>query len=113
MIFQVNHKKEKRGNLNLLRIKKLIDLMKKENKIIKDFHGILDFYNLIRGIAIELKSGDSTNNENISKIIQNIEINFWGIDIDLQIVLEDIKYIIEFIKNILEDYENSEENKKF
>ena len=28
--------------------------MKKENKIRKDFHGNRDFYNLIKGIAIEL-----------------------------------------------------------
>ena len=97
-------------------LKEFIDLMKKENKIIKDFHGIRDFYNLIRGIVLELKSGDLTNEEKVSIIIKYIERNFGGIeyeiDIDLQLVLEDTKKNIELIKNILEDYEFYEENKK-
>ena len=75
-------------------LKEIIDLMNKENKIIKDFHGISDFYILIRGISLELKSGDLTEKEKVSIIIKYIEKNFEGIeyeiDIDLQLVLRKI-----------------------
>ena len=47
--------RENRVFESIKRSKKFIDLMKKENKIIIDFHGNRDFYSLIRGIAIELK----------------------------------------------------------
>ena len=59
-------------------IKGFTDLMKKENKIVKDFHGIRDLCNLIRGIAIELKSGNFTDNEKVLIIIEYIERNFGG-----------------------------------
>ena len=47
--------RENRVFESMKRSKKFIYLMKKENKIIIDFHGNRDFYSLIRGIAIELK----------------------------------------------------------
>ena len=47
--------RENRVFESIKRSKKFIYLMKKENKIIIDFHGNRDFYSLIRGIAIELK----------------------------------------------------------
>ena len=90
--------------------------MEKENKIIIDFHRSHDFYNLIRGIALELKTGDYTDKEKVSIIIKYIERNFGGIeyeiDIDLQLVLKETKKDIELIKNILEDYELYEEDKE-
>ena len=92
-----------------------IDIKKKEKKIKIDFHGNRDFYNLIKGIAIELKSGDITDDDKVSIVIKYIERNFGGIeyeiDIDLDSPLEDTKNDIELIKNILADY-NYEENKK-
>ena len=82
-------------------LKSFIDLMKKENKIIKGFHGIWNFYNLIRGIEIELKSENSTGNEKVSIIIEYIEKNFRGIEyeiaIDLKIELEDPRPKINLI----------------
>ena len=96
--------------------KEFINLLKKENKIRKDFHGNRDFYNLIRGIANKLKSGDATDYEKVSIIIQYIERNFGGIDyeieIDLKLKLEDKKKEIELIKDILKDYELYDEDKK-
>ena len=109
-----NNPIEKRQFEFIKGLKEFTDLMKKENKIRKDFHGIRDFYNLIRGIAIELKSGDLTDNEKVAIIIKYIERNFGGIeyeiDIDFNLVLEDTKEIIELIINILEDYDFCEEN---
>ena len=88
--------------------KEFIDLMEKENKIRKDFHGIRDFYNIIKRIAIELKSGDYSEKEKVEIIIKSIERNFGGIeyeiDIDLKLVFEDTKKKFELIKNILEEY---------
>jgi len=108
--------REKRQFEFIKGLKEYTDLMKKENKIRKDFHGNRDFYNLIRGIAAELKSGDSTDNEKVTIIIKYIERNFGGIeyeiDINLKLVLEDTKKNIELIKNILDDYDSYEENKK-
>ena len=47
------------------------ELMKKENKIKKDFHGNRDFYHLIKGTANDLgKSGDTSDNEKAIIIIK-------------------------------------------
>ena len=63
--------------------------MKKEKKIRKDFHGNRDFYNIIRGIAIQLKSGNIIDKDKVPIIIKYIERNFGGInyevDIDFQL----------------------------
>ena len=108
--------REKRQFEDIKGLKEFTDLLKKENNIRKDFHGNRDFYNLIRGIAIELKSGDSTDNEKVSIIIKYIERNFGGIeyeiDIDFNLTLEDTKKNIELIEKIIKDYEYDEENEK-
>ena len=45
-------------------IKEFKNLYKKDNRIRKDFHGIRDFYNLIKGIAIEFgRLGNYSNNK--------------------------------------------------
>ena len=91
-------------------------MLKKDEKVRKDFHGNHDFYNLIRGIAIDLKSGEFTDNEKVAIIIKYIERNFGGIeyqiDLDLKLVLDDIRGDIKLIKNILKYFELYEENKK-
>ena len=84
-------------------------LLLKEHKIQKDFHGNRDFYNLIRGIANDLeKLGDSSDKEKIEKIIKYIERNFGGIkyniDIDYKLKFGDMENQIIKIENILSDY---------
>ena len=112
-----NKKIEKRQFEFIKELKEFKDLLKKENKIRKDFHGNRDFYNLIRGIAIELgRLGDSNDNDKVSIITKYIERNFGGIDyeidMDLNLILDDIRERIKLIKSILEDYESYNENKK-
>ena len=108
--------REKRQFGEIKRLKDFTDLLKKDEKVRKDFHGNNDFYNLIRGIAIDLKSGEFTDNEKVAIIIKNIERNFGGIeyelDLDLKLVLDDIEKDIKLIKTILQDYELYEKNKK-
>ena len=68
-------------NLNGLNKKKEFkDLFKKEKRIRRDFHGIIDFYNLIKGIAIEFErlENDSDENDKLSIIEKYIERNFGG-----------------------------------
>jgi len=108
---------EKRTFAEIKKTKDFILLFKKENKIKKDFHGNRDFYNLIRGIAIELReSGDSTDSEKSTIAIKYIERNFGGIDykidIDLEAALEDIKTDIDVIKDIFLGYVSPDEKKK-
>jgi len=105
--------REKKPFEFIKRSKDFKDLLKKENKIRKDFHGNRDFYNLIRGIAIQLKSGDSTEYEKVKIIIKYIERNFGGIDYEidkdsLNLVLEDSRKNIELIKKIIYDYKYNE-----
>ena len=94
------------------------DLFKKDDKIKKDFHGNRDFYNLIKGIAIELgKLGDTNDEEKVPIIIKYIERNIGGIeyeiDIDFKLVTDDIGKRIRTIKGILDDYDwPDKENKK-
>ena len=108
---------EKRAFAEIKKTKDFIDIFKKENKIKKDFHGNRDFYNLIRGIAIELReSGDSTDSEKSNIATKYIERNFGGIDyeidIDLEATLEDIKKDIDLIKSILLGYASSDEKRR-
>ena len=91
-------------------LKEFKDLLKKDNKIRKDFHGNRDFYNLVKGIAIELgRLGDTNDEEKVPIIIKYIERNIGGIeydiDIDFNLILDDIREKINNIKNILEDYD--------
>ena len=98
-------REEIRGLESIKQEKYFKDLMKKEKKIRKDFHGNRDFYNIIRGIAIQLKSGDMIDKDKVPIIIQYIERNFGGInyeiDIDFNSALEDKKDDIKLIKEFL------------
>ena len=110
-----NNKNDKMCFIEIKQQKEFIDLFKKENRFRKDFHGINDFYNLIKGIADEFgKSSNYKDSEKNLIIIKHIERNFGGInykiDIDFNLVLEDIKENIKLIENILSDNENFEEN---
>ena len=90
--------------------KEYIKLLKKERKINLDFHGIRDFYNLIKGVAIE---GSKLNNicdeRQIVPIVDNyIERNFGGInyeiDIDFDLEFDDIKNEMNRLEEILREY---------
>ena len=102
--------KEKREFDNIKTKKEFKKLLLKEKKIQKDFHGNRDFYNLIKGIANDLKNlGDSSDiKEKIEKIIKHIERNFGGIkydiDIDYNLKFGDMENQIKKIENILSDY---------
>ena len=93
------------------------DMMKKDERIKKDFHGNRDFYYLIKGIAYDIgDSADYSDNEKFTKIIiKHIERNFGGIEYDIDInfnlKLEGIKEKVEKVKKILEEYEGYHENK--
>ena len=111
------NKREKRQFKFIKKEKKFIYLLKKENKIRKDFHGNRDFYNLIRGIAKELaKKGDLNDKDKVSIVIHYIERNFGGIDyeidVNLDLILDDISEDVKKLKNILEDYDLYDEKKK-
>jgi len=81
-----------------------IKLLKKEKKIKTEFHGNHDFYNLIKGVAIEGSKLYNISDENqIVPIIENyIERNFGGIsykiDIDFELVIDDISYEMKKLK---------------
>ena len=107
--------REKRQFEFIKGLKEFKNLFIKETKIRKDFHGNRDFYNLIKGIAIEFgRLGNDYDNENdkLQIIEEYIERNFGGIDyeidIDLDIKIEDIKANIQLIKDILKDYTGNE-----
>ena len=110
-------KREKRQFKFIKEEKEFIYLLKKENKIRKDFHGNRDFYNLIKGIAKELaKKGESNDKDKVSIVIRYIERNFGGIDyeidVDLNLILDDNSDDIKKLRNILEDYDLYDEKKK-
>jgi len=95
-----------------------IKLLKRERKINLDFHGIRDFYNLIKGVAIE---GSKLNNicdeRQIVPIIDNyIERNFGGInyeiDIDFDLEFDDIKNEMNRLEEILREYIPKRKGKK-
>ena len=73
-------------------------LLIKEKKINIDFHGIIDFYNLIKNIALESSRLNSFSDENIIiPIIETyIERNFGGINYEIDI---NNKFIDIEIKN--------------
>ena len=84
-------------------------MIKSEKKIKAEFHGNLDFYNIIKGIA---KEGANLNNildeAQIVPIIENyIERNFGGInyeiDIDFSLQCNDIKEKIKKLHEILKE----------
>ena len=111
-----SNQREKRQFEVIKELQKFKDLLKKDDKIRKDFHGNRDFYNLIKGIAIELgRLGDTNDEEKVPIIIKYIERNIGGIeyeiDIDFDLVLDDIMENINTIRSILEDYDFQDENK--
>ena len=111
------NKREKRQFEVIKKLKEFKDLLKKDEKIRKDFHGNRDFYNIIKGIAIELgKLGDTNDEEKVPIVIKYIERNMGGIeyeiDINYKLILDDISDKIKNIKSILDDYEWHDENKQ-
>jgi len=111
-----SNQREKRQFEVIKELQKFKDLLKKDNRIRKDFHGNRDFYNLIKGIAIELgRLGDTNDEEKVPIIIKYIERNIGGteydIDINYDLVLDDIRESINTIRSILEDYDFCDENK--
>ena len=82
-------------------------LLKKEEKIKLEFHGYRDFYNLIKGVAIEGSKLNNISDENqIIPIIENyIERNFGGIsyeiDINFELEPEDIKEEMKILKDMI------------
>ena len=105
-----NQKKPEKDNFESIKQKDLFkDLFKKENKIRRDFHGNRDFYNLIKGIAIEFGRYVYFDEYDKLQIIEKyIERNFGGIDyeidIDYDLKLDDIWNNIQLIKDIVKDY---------
>ena len=101
-----------------------IKLYKKDKIIKTEFHGNRDFYNLIKGVAIEgCKFYSIYDEKQIVPIINNfIERNFGGInyeiDIDFDLEFEDIKDEFYKLKNeILNEklvtYTNRKKKKKY
>jgi hypothetical protein len=82
-----------------------IKLLKKDKKINSEFHGNRDFYNLIKGVAIEgYKLNNILDESQIVPIINKfIERNFGGInysiDIDFDLDFSDIKLEMEEFKS--------------
>jgi hypothetical protein len=108
-----NYKPKRKTGFEDIKIKKQFkDLFIKENKIRKDFHGNNDFYNLIKGIAIEFGRLGNVYDENdkLQIIEKHIERNFGGInykiDIDFNLIIDDIREKIFLIKDILKDYDD-------
>ena len=113
-----NGQRERRQFEAIKKLAQFIDLLKKEDKIRKDFHGNRDFYSLIKGIAIELaRLGDISYSDKVPIIIRYIERNLGGIqyeidiDIESSSSLDDIRERVLSFKNMLEDYESYEEGK--
>ena len=113
--FLIKNKEFKGKNLNEIESQqKYKDLFNKEKKIKKEFHGNRDFYNLIKGIAIEgSKLNNISDESQIVPIIENyIERNFGGIsneiDVDFKIQCDDIKDEMNNLKEILQGKINDE-----
>ena len=79
-------------------------LLKKDRIIKSEFHGNRDFYNIIKGVAIEGSKLNSISDEKqiVPFINDYIERNFGGIryqiDIDFDLVFDDIKPEMEKLK---------------
>ena len=88
------------------------NLLKKERTINQNFHGNVDLFNLIRGIAIEIGRLSTTDAIDVKDIIEKyIERNFGGIeyeiDIDFKLKFDDIKNELDTLKKIFEDFLNN------
>ena len=115
--------KNPKENLKLLfaEIKNKIEfknILKDEKKIKIDFHIIRDFYNFIKGIAIQMTKLINLDDEiEVTHILENyMERNFGGIeyeiDINLDLKLIDLEYEIKYIKEILSDFIFKKRNPK-
>ena len=108
--FLKKNEKFKGKNLNEIEAQQEYkNLYNSEGEIKKDFHGNRDFYNIIKGVAIEgSKLNNISDETQIVPIIENnIERNFGGIsnefDIDLKNHHEDIKDEMNNLKEILKE----------
>ena len=107
---------DKRALFDEIKIRKEYKhILRKEKKIILDFHSNIDFYYLIRGIALRIDKLDSFYEDEVQKIINDcIERNFGGIeyeiDIDSNLEFDDIRRELNALYEILK--EKIEENKK-
>ena len=98
-------------DLNEIEVKESFKkLLKEEENIKTEFHGNRDFYNIIKGVAIEgSKLNDISDETQLTSIIENyIERNFGGIiyemDIDFDLVTNDIKEGMKTLtENILKE----------
>ena len=84
-------------------------LLKEENRINHNFHGNCDLFNLIKGVAIEIGRLSTSDQIDVTDIIEKyIERNFGGInyeiDIDFNIHFSEEKKNINIIKKIFEDF---------
>ena len=71
-----------------------------------DFHRVDNFFDLIKGIVKDME-GLNYDEEEIAQIVKkHIEINFGGldyeIDIDLNLIFDDIRNEINLVKDILD-----------
>ena len=117
--YYAKHVKELKGKSfkEIENEREYINILHKYIKIKTEFHGNRDFYNLIKGVAIEGSKLNSILDESqiIPIIEEYIERNFAGItykiDVDFELQCEDIKYEIYNLKEMLKDkiYNNKED----
>ena len=92
------------------------ELLKKEKKIKTEFHGNRDFYNIIKGVALEGSKLSEFQNDIVPFIESYIERNFGGIsyeiDIDFKLELKDISQKFNNVKNILKGINKKPKKKK-
>ena len=128
--FKIKNKEELKGkNFREIELEKdFANLLKKEKRIKSEFHGNRDFYNIIKGVAIEgSKLNNIADEIQIVPIINNyIERNFGGInyeiDINFELEIYDIKEEMGTLKDkILKEkipksrkrrYENNKEQEE-
>ena len=102
--------------IEIKNIKEYQNLLKRDERIKIDFHGNLDFYDLIKGTASEMiKFYELDDNEIVSIVEKHIERCFGGIDYDIDIDLDlkfaDIESKIEFVSKIIKNFINNKKNK--
>ena len=117
--FLKNNEKFRGKNLNQIETQpEYKNLFNSERKIKNEFHGNRDFYNIIKGVALEGSQLNNISDETqiVDKIEKYIERNFGGIsyeiDIDFNNQPEDIRDEMNDLKEILkEKISNDDEDK--
>ena len=117
--FLKKNEKFKGKNLNQIETQpEFKNLFNSERKIKNEFHGNRDFYNIIKGVALEGSQLNNISDETqiVPLIEKYIERNFGGIsneiDIDFNIQPDDIKEEMNNLKEILkEKIPNDDEDK--